>query len=400
MHVKNTKSAQWVLICALALLLTASSVPAEPNQDSPPPVGPAVIKDLMDKARKALDAGNEAQAQGFLKQLVNLGAAAWEAEDAATAESIFQQILRLDPSQPDALLAMAGLLRQTDRPGWAIEYYTRFLRVNPADPAGYFGRGTAYLSMETFSLAIQDLKHLIEDLDPGHIDGLTNLALALRGKASDAGGDVEQFAEAVQYMRRAVQLAQNNPSEENRRKLPDLRYRLGALILQHQQALAKAQPDQADFSEAIRQTETAIAEARELMQAQPMEMAYIQLILQCFDVLSRIQQSAAELHSDDPKPYLALSELATRRTTYQTRRALIMSANYLKRALQIDAANAEAHERLARVYADLGAFEQAIEQINEAVRIAPTKVAYKDLKERLIAATQPATQPLPETKGK
>ncbi len=375
---------------------------AEGQEAAPKPVLSIVlVKSMLDEARKAVFDGNQERAAELFEALVDLAYKAWKAEDQITAQSVFQQILELDPYHPGALFGLAEVHRQTGRSAWAIDYYKRYMKIKPADPEGYFGRGTCYLAMGAFNLAVQDLKHLIMWLDVNHIGGLTNLALALHGKAQTSGGKVDEFRQAVFYMTRAVERASLQDSQEIREELPDLRYRLGTLILKHQKAVAMAQPRSANFGAAIKQFDMAVEGKTEQSRRQPIELSYIEEVLRYVDAKFQVYAILAELNTklkiQDVQPYMEMAELTKLRTNWIVRQGKILNAQYLEKACQIDPGYAEGHATLATTLLDLGVVDKALDQITLAVKLDPKNPAYRQFRQRLItairASTQPATRP-------
>jgi|GEM_PF-1201600 len=108
------------------------------------------------------------------------------------------EVVREHPEHVQAYLTIgeANLRLKRDAPRAAEAYGTAIAR-DPTSPAGYFGRGDAYLQAEQYAQSMQDLEKAIE-LDPKFAE-----AYSLRGDLHLVQG---QYAEAVADYRRAVEL--------------------------------------------------------------------------------------------------------------------------------------------------------------------------------------------------
>ena len=213
-------------------------------------------------------------------------------EDITTAEAIFRQVLILKPDNAEALFGIAELYRRTN-PIMAVEYYTRYIQNHPSDPAAYYGRGSCYLAREAYSLAIQDLETLINRLEPNNIGGLTNLALAYRGRAIEKNYDPDLFKKAVDTMTTAVTTAEASNKPEAKKLLPELKYRLGRLIFENQQIIARAQTGKANFSDAINYLKQSIQESFDASSHDLNNNQAVSQMILGYDALSEIFQPRA-----------------------------------------------------------------------------------------------------------
>jgi tetratricopeptide (TPR) repeat protein len=350
------------------------------------------VKALLDKAREALIRGDEKAAGLSLSEVVAIARQAWDMGDITTSEAIFRQVLILKPDNAEALFGLAELYRRTN-PIMAVEYYTRYILNHPGDPAAYYGRGSCYLAREAYSLAIQDLETLINRLEPNNVGGLTNLALAYRGRAIEQNYDPDLFKKAVDTMQLAVTAAQASDKEEIKKLLPELKYRLGRLIFEYQQIIAKAQSGKADFSEAIQSLEESIQESQTSSLHNLDDAQAINQMVLSYDALSEIYQAQSQLDPNNSTPYMELAAIAVQRTAALARQSQIAALGYVKKALEVDPAVAKNWATLADLYAQLGNVDEAINAIDKAIKLEPDNAALKAARKKWIASTQPTTQP-------
>jgi tetratricopeptide (TPR) repeat protein len=350
------------------------------------------VKLLMAQANEAMLKGDEARADELLGDIVEIARQAWDLGDVSTSEAIFRQVLNLKSDNADALLGLAELYRRVN-PIWAVEYYTRYKAINPSDPAVYYGRGSCYLARDAYALAIEDLQYLVDRLEPNHIAGLTNLSLAYRGSAVEKNYDPKLFEQAVRYMKQAVSVAENSTEPDIQKMLPELRYRLGRLSFEHQQILARAQVEQANYDEAIESLRLSIQEATDMSKKNPEDSEALNQILLGYDALSEIYNTKASQATEDSQPYIEMARITTQRSEVLVRQSQLASLSFLKKAVEVEPKVADNWITLADVYVKLGDVKNSIQAVNKAISIEPDNSAYKALKTKLVASTQPSTKP-------
>jgi tetratricopeptide (TPR) repeat protein len=373
-----------------------TTIPLEKEKSAPPKVNMESVRSLLDKARESILQGDEDAGKKFLSQITEIVRNSYAAGDIETSISIFRMIINIKSDYPDALLGLADIYRQTN-PVMAVEYYTRYIQNNTADPAAYYGRGTCYLSRNANSLAIQDLKYLVENLDSNNIGGLTNLALAYRNRALEKN-DMDMFKLALDTMQRAVQAAENSKKEEDRKMLPDLKYRAGRMSFEYAKRILKTQGGGANLDESIRQLQDAVQSAAELMKENPDDPQILEQIIYCYDAISEVFNAKIETNPKDKQSYIELARLSNMRASAVMHEAQLVTINYLKKALQIDPSDAELNALIAETYQKIGLVEKAIESINQAIKLSPDNETFKKFRSALAASTQP--KPKEETKKK
>jgi len=342
------------------------------------------VKILLDKAREEILRGNDADAGKYLSELSEIARQAWNFQDVTTCETVFRQILTVKADYPDALLGLAELYRRTN-PVWATEFYSKYLQMNPSDVAAYYGRGSCYLTREAYTLAIQDLKYLVDQLSPTHVGGLTNLALAYRGRAIERNRDPELFNQAVEYMKRAVQSAEmmkNDP--ETLQTIPELRYRLGRLIFEYDQILAAAQRE-VDYKDAISSLMLAIQSAYQAVAHNPENIDLLNQIIYSFDALSEVYSAQIQLNPKDPLPYMQLAKVIQKKMEVQNRQSLVLMSNFYRKAVEADPKSAEGWLALAVTYDQLGMKKTAIEAVEKAISLDPDNANLKKIRDSIQA---------------
>lgn len=335
------------------------------------------IQKLLNEAQQAILKGDEIKANEILDNVIEEGYKAWKLKLITTAETIFRQVLKLKPDNLKALFGLAELYRMTN-PLWAIDYYTRYLQANPGDPAGYFGRGSCYLQTGSYTLAIQDLKYLVTRLAPDHIEGLANLALALRAKAVEENYNPDLYKEAIEYMRQAVAAATQRARENQQIifAIPDLKYRLGRLIFEYQQIISKVNPEQADFQGAIEAFNAAINDAKIILRAQPRNESMVNQILLAYDALTEVYLNESKLKKD-ANIYKTLAKLAESKANMLAYSQYLKSLYYFENASKLNDKDPETWFEMAKKYAFFGIYNQAKEAIDKALTLRPDDNEYK-----------------------
>lgn len=79
--------------------------------------------------------------------LMKLGAAYSKSSRHADSIKVFNDVLRIDPSQPEALRSLAYTHNLCGRFGESEKFYTEYLKYRPHDPSALFSRGSVRLSL-------------------------------------------------------------------------------------------------------------------------------------------------------------------------------------------------------------------------------------------------------------
>ncbi|MFA5864007.1 MAG: tetratricopeptide repeat protein [Phycisphaerae bacterium] len=352
------------------------------------------VESLLTKAKDALLKGNDSDTNKYLGELTQIAIAAGEQQQYETYENIFLRILKVKDDYPDALIKLADYYRQTN-PMWAVDYYGRYLEVNPGNADAYYGRGSCYLTRGSYTLAIADLRYLVERLKPKDIGGLTNLALACWGRAGEIN-DPELYKQAVGYMKSAVQAAQETKNPEMQKKLPELKFRLGKLLLDYNnKVLGKAQSSEqkANLFEAIDILEHAIQEAKKAINHDMEGRQNLRQALLCYDVLSDVYTAMISMNPKDPAPYLQLAQITREKAALQLKESQILALNFYLKAVDADTKRPENLILLAKGYNELGQSKKAILTMDQAIKLVPDSKEYRKMRTQFVASTQPTTKP-------
>jgi tetratricopeptide (TPR) repeat protein len=186
------------------------------------------------------------QADSTLQPLLNEAYTAYQRGDLGLARQRYQAALADSPMHRDALLGLAAIAVAEQQPAQAMDYYSRMLARNPADPVAR----AALLELSPAggpATQERELRRLL-DLHPQ----VASLAYAMGNFYASR----QQWSDAQQYYFRALQLARSQ-AEGPEQMNPDYAYNL-AVSLEHlnqaraaipfyQEALTQAQSQQAGF---------------------------------------------------------------------------------------------------------------------------------------------------------
>lgn len=142
-----------------------------------------------------------------IQQAIELGAEHHKAGRIAEAESIYQQILRVDPNQPDPMHLIGVIAHQVGRHDIAAELINKSLGLNPNNAEAHSNLGNAYSKLGRFENAIEC--HLSAlSLKPEFVEAHNNLG--------GVYNDIQRYDDAVTSYQKALALnpgyaaAQNN----------------------------------------------------------------------------------------------------------------------------------------------------------------------------------------------
>lgn len=140
------------------------------------------------------------------QRLMRIAQKAWQKGNAGTAMRLYAMAGQKDPNNPDPALAMAKILRKTQKLDQALDLYKRISKRFPeiAEPhagIGYvlLGQDKPYMAAKAFEVAVE--------MDPDNAKSMGGLALSL-----DTAGEHEK---AQGYYRLAIEKAPNNLTYQN-----------------------------------------------------------------------------------------------------------------------------------------------------------------------------------------
>lgn len=107
------------------------------------------------------------------------------------------QILRHEQTNAEAIKIAAFCYNQLGMPDKAIEYYQQILTVNPDDPDLIFNLGLLYEQMERFQDAVVQFKRTFE-LNPKDVEAILHCAQMYLEKLEDNHSAIECYKQALQ----------------------------------------------------------------------------------------------------------------------------------------------------------------------------------------------------------
>ena len=126
-----------------------------------------------------------------------MGLDAMQSGDLAGAESIFSQVLRAAPEQPDALHLLGMVAQQAGDLEFAAEHLRRAVRAAPANAQFHNNYGTVLRAQQDLDGTARQFE-LATQLDPASV-----LAFVNRGAVSEAQGRLES---AIEQLERALEI--------------------------------------------------------------------------------------------------------------------------------------------------------------------------------------------------
>lgn len=138
---------------------------------------------------------------GDLAELYQLGITHARQGQVAQARVLLEQALRIQPDQPDVLVALGNLLSQSNQSDLALGRYNRALEVHPGHAGALINMGCLFHSHRQYQKAVATYDRLLSE--PEQILCLVNRALALHA--------LGQFGEALVTLDYAHMLAPSDP---------------------------------------------------------------------------------------------------------------------------------------------------------------------------------------------
>jgi len=144
----------------------------------------------------------KSEVRGDPLQLLRSALSLYQTGQLAAALKKCQDVLTVDPDNPDVLSLMGSIYLNTGEVGKSVQCLRGVLKSKPEDPQSHYNLGTALASHGDFENAIASQNRALE-LKPDYPDALYNLANAFRQTG-------EREAAASNY-RRALDLAPGYP---------------------------------------------------------------------------------------------------------------------------------------------------------------------------------------------
>jgi tetratricopeptide (TPR) repeat protein len=113
------------------------------------------------------------------------------------AQSIYNEILRLDPKHLDALNLLGIIAVQTQTPSLALELLDRAIKINRNNPATFSNRGVAFLDLELVVEALASFDNAVA-INPNYAEAWANRGNALL--------KLKRFEEALESYDNAISI--------------------------------------------------------------------------------------------------------------------------------------------------------------------------------------------------
>ena len=114
------------------------------------------------------------------------------------AKRIYEEILKIKPSQPQALINLGAIELQLGNVNEGINLLKKSLEIDPSQPQTLLNLGNGYLSLKEFSRAI-DHYNLAIKINPNFFEAYSNKGMALR--------QLNQFDAAVSCYKKAIEIS-------------------------------------------------------------------------------------------------------------------------------------------------------------------------------------------------
>jgi tetratricopeptide (TPR) repeat protein len=221
----------------------APAKPAAGGTASPAPAKPAPAPRAPRAAAPATSAGDESsvsvnRSAPQLNPQLSAGYAAYQAGDLAKAREAYEQALREEPGNRDAMLGLAAVEMRAQRYDLADGYYQRILRNNPRDAYAQAG-ALALRAQQIDPVAAESRVKSLIGADPSNV-----LQFTLGNQYAQQG----RWAEAQQAYFRAYAADPENPDVAYNLAVSLDHLRQSALALEYyRKALALAEKRSASF---------------------------------------------------------------------------------------------------------------------------------------------------------
>lgn len=291
-----------------------------------------------------------------LEQALQTAIAQHQAGNLAAAETIYRQILAVQPNHADAWHLLGAAALMAGRGEQAIELIERALAISPAHPVYESNLGEAWRRLGRFEEAIVHLQRAV-DLQPDNASAWKNLGSAFAGQ--------ERLDEAIACFQRAASLQPEDAGTQNNLALafskqsrhPDAiacYQRVTTLLPDSAEAhnnLAQALLEERRWDEAMACCQRALALQPDYIRARGNLGVALLRAGRREEALACDEQAVAlEPHSADLRTNLAIALLES--GEYDRAQAVCESA------LAIDASSGPAHRVHAEILLRVGRFEE------------------------------------------
>ncbi len=307
-----------------------------------------------------------------ISELVQKGVQLHQAGQVQEAETIYRQVLDIDPDHADANHLLGVLLSRVGNHGQAVELISRAIAMAPDQPAYYSNLGNVLKRMGRPEEAVANY-HKALAIKPDYADAHSNLGAVLQ--------ELGRLEEAVASYHKALAIKPDYADAHN--NLGDVLKRMGRL----EEAVAsyhKALAIKPDYAEAhvnlgnvladLGRLDDALASYRRALAIKPGYASAHNNLGTVLQELGRLEEAVASYHKalaikpDYADAHNNLGDVLQK----QGRLEEAVAACY--KALAIKPDYAEAHVNLGNVLTSLGRFEEAVASYRKALAIKPDHV--------------------------
>jgi predicted O-linked N-acetylglucosamine transferase (SPINDLY family) len=291
----------------------------------------------------------------------------------AQAQALYEQVLGLEPKQPDALHLLGVLARQQGRADEAVSLIGRAISLRPWMSIAHHNLGIALLALQRPQEALASFERAIE-LEPGYADALVSRGHLLR--------TLERREEALASFERAMALEPGHFDAWNQRgnTLMDLNRPQEALA-SYDQAIA-LNPDRAEtFSNrgvalrTLKRPAEALASCNQALMRDP---GHADALVNRGLVLTDLGQLDEALDSHDRalalKPDHA-DALVSRGNALRGLKRVREAINSYEKAIALRPLHADTLVNLGAALRELGRAEEALASYDRAIALQPNHAA-------------------------
>ncbi len=274
-----------------------------------------------------------------IDELFDLALQHHQAGSLAQAETLYRQVLAVNPRDLDALVSLGNLLKTQGRLPEALEQYRQALAIEPTHAGLHNNFGVTLKDMGRLAEAVESYRQAVR-LDPNYADALDNLAALLR-----------EQGELDEAMTRCRQALQGNPGHAKAHNT------LGLIL--------------SDFGRA----EEAVAAYREAVRLTPNRPHVFNNLGIALCTLDQTNEAIANfrqalrIDSNYANAHVGLG------TALKSKKLFDEAEKCYRQALALNPGHAEAHNSLGLLFAEKKRLEEAIASYRQALAADPRHAA-------------------------
>jgi len=284
-------------------------------------------------AKKAEPIPAEQEQTLTVQQAIDLALQYHNAGDLSKAESIYNQIIQIEPNQPIALHLLGVIAHQVGKNDIAVELITKAISIKPDLTEAHSNLGHTLKDLGELDKAVKSYQKAVF-IKPDFAEAHNNLGTTLQ--------ELGQLEEAVKSYQKAIDINSNYAEAHNNLSVS---LNIQGKLVEAISSCSKAIEIKPDYPEAFNNQGNALQGLGRLDKA-----------VECYNKAIAIKPQYAEAYSNLGN---VLQELG------QLEEAMASS----KQAIFIKPDYAEAYSNLGNVYRELGQLDKAIAYYNKAIAI-------------------------------